>query len=167
MKNMKKVMIISFVVVFGFTTQAQNRVKEYKLLGEWEMKFDLNDKLSDREEADPNSMKEGFERTVKNFALSVVEDIDIKMDFRPNGELRMSANIFGVDRVEYTEWLIDRRGRLIIKEDSKKFRSGEKKIYVPGERDFWLMEGDRLVGYKRGYRSKKERKKELYMVRTQ
>ena len=148
---MKKLITLTLALFCCVALDAQTKVKEKDLIGEWRLIIDLDEveEEIERELEDENWLAARFARSISNFALDIVEEIDIRMDFREDGEVRVEVDAFGVREVEYSEWYINKDGELIIEDD---------------DNDVWMMEGDKLFAYDRGYRGRLK-KQEVYMVK--
>lgn len=159
-------MLAATVSVSAFS---QTKVKEKDVIGQWDLIIDL-DEIEDeieRDLEDENWLAARFAKSISNFALNIVEEIDIRMDFREDGELKISVNAFGVRETEYAEWYINRDGELVIEdEDDRRGRSRRNRhINIGDDDDVWMMRGDKLVAYEKGYRGRMKRKEEIYMVK--
>ncbi|GAB5524581.1 MAG: hypothetical protein Roseis2KO_24530 [Roseivirga sp.] len=167
MKTLFTLMLAATVSVSAFS---QTEVKEKDIIGQWDLIIDL-DEIEDeieRDLEDENWLAARFARSISNFALDIVNEIDIRMDFREDGELKITVNAFGVRETEYAEWYINRDGELVIEdEDDRGSRRGRRNthINIGDDDDVWLMKGDKLVAYEKGYRGKMKRKQEVYMVK--
>ena len=113
---MKKLITLALALLCCVAVDAQTKVKEKDLIGEWKLVIDL-DEVEDeieRELEDENWLAARFARSISNFALDIVEEIDIRMDFRENGEVRIEVDAFGAREVEYSEWYINRDGEKLV-----------------------------------------------------
>ncbi len=157
-------MLAATVSVSAFS---QSKVKEKDVIGQWDLIIDL-DEIEDeieRDLEDENWLAARFARSISNFALNIVEEIDIRMDFREDGELKISVNAFGVRETEYAEWYINRDGELVIEDEhDRRGRSKRRHINIGDDDDVWMMKGDKLVSYAKGYRGRM-RQQEIYMVK--
>lgn len=166
---MKKLFTLIMAVSFCTAINAQNKVTEKAVIGEWQLIIDTDEIEDEIEEELENEhwLARRFARSISNFALDIVGEIDIRMDFRKDGELRIEVDAFGTREVEYAEWYINRDGELIIEDDddwrSKRNRRN-RSINFGDDNDVWMMDGDKLVAYDRGYRGRLK-KQEVYMVK--
>ncbi len=166
---MKKLITLALALLCCVAVDAQTKVKEKDLIGEWKLVIDL-DEVEDeieRELEDENWLAARFARSISNFALDIVEEIDIRMDFRENGEVRIEVDAFGAREVEYSEWYINRNGELIIEdEDNDRGRRSKRNrsVHFGDDNDVWMMDGNKLFAYDRGYRGRLK-KQEVYMVK--
>ncbi len=164
---MKKLLATLLVLAFGATSYAQEKVREKDLIGQWELVIDVRDEIEEDIEDEDHWLARRFAKAVSNFALNIVEEIDIKMDFRANGEVKISVDVFGVHETEYAEWEINSRGELIIEGDWRDSRGRRsRRINIDtDDHDLWMMDGNKLIAYDRGYRGKLKKKDEVYMVK--
>lgn len=165
---MKKVFILMLAATVSISAYSQNKVKEKDIIGQWDLIIDLDEIEDEIEEEieDENWLAARFARSISNFALDIVAEIDIKMDFREDGELKITVNAFGARETEYAEWYINRDGELVIEdEDDRRGRSRRNThINIGDDDDVWMMKGDKLVAYEKGYRGRLKRQ-EVYMVK--
>ncbi|MCE7992205.1 MAG: hypothetical protein HEP71_09505 [Roseivirga sp.] len=162
MKTLFTLMLAATVSVSAFS---QSEVKEKDIIGQWDLIIDL-DEIEDeieRDLEDENWLAARFAKSISNFALDIVGEIDIRMDFREDGEVKISVNAFGARETEYAEWYINRDGELVIEDDDNR-RRRDRRINIGDDDDVWLMKGDKLVSYEKGYRGRLKRQ-EVYMVK--
>ena len=163
---MKKIIIAAILLVTGFAVSAQSKVKEKDLLGEWELVIDLDEVRDEIEEEveEENRWVASFAKSISNLALDIVEGIDITMDFRDNGEVKIIVEVMGEREIEYSEWYINNDGELIIEDDDSN-RWGRKRSsrFDIDDADVWMMEDGKLQAYEKGRRGRLEKKKEVYM----
>ncbi len=155
-------------MIFGTAAavQAQSKVKERDLIGEWELVIDLDEVRDEIEEEieEENRWVASFARSISNFALDVVESIDITMDFRDNGEVKIIVEVMGEREVEYSEWFINNDGELIIEDDDdNRWRRNKSSRIDIDDADVWMMEDGKLQAYEKSRRGRLEKKKEVYM----
>jgi hypothetical protein len=165
---MKQLFTIMLAATFCMSVNAQTKVKEKDIIGQWDLVIDIDEIEDEIEEEIENEhwLAARFARSISNFALDIVEDIDIRMDFREDGEVKITVNAFGARETEYAEWYITRDGELVIEDDDRdrRGRRSRSHISIGDDDDVWMMDGDKLVSYERGYRGKLKRQ-EVYMVK--
>ena len=154
-------------MLFGTVSavQAQSKVKEKDLIGEWELVIDLDevrDELEEELEEEEHWLVGRFAKSISNFALDIVEGIDITMDFRDNGEVKIIVEVMGEREVEYSEWFINDEGELIIEDNDRWRRNRNSRVDID-DADVWMMEDGKLQAYEKGRRGRLEKKKEVYM----
>ncbi|RED97951.1 hypothetical protein [Marinoscillum furvescens] len=136
---MKRILLIILVASLATTTQAQHKVKEKEVIGTWKLIIDVEDALKDAEEeaSEESLLGKVILSSVSGLVSGILEEIEIYMDFRPDGELKIAVEAFGEREIEYSEWSI-KNGRLYIK-DTDHFDMDVD--------DYWLMDDGMLVAY--------------------
>ncbi len=167
---MKKLVATFLVLTLCAGAYAQDKVREKDLIGEWELIIDVRDEVEDELREERNWFAEKFARAITNFALDIVEEIEIRMDFRENGEVKIMVDAFGTRETEYADWEINSKGELIIEDDWRDRRNrrsrSKRGINVDSDHDVWMMEGNKkLIAFDRGYRGRLEREDNVYMVK--
>ena len=122
----------------GVNVQAQKKVKEHQLKGNWKMVFDIDEEFIE-EELESNDipwMGKFIAEGVSGFVFSILDDIDIRMEFERDNQLRITVNAFGEEEVEYATWYIDSKGALILDDDDH-------------DDDIWLFNQGKLYAYER------------------
>jgi hypothetical protein len=134
----KLILIIPLLFTFVFVNAQYRKVKEKDVIGTWRLVIDIDmDKIEDEVDEDDNAFARIVVRSVSGLVDGILDNLDIYMEFRENGRLKVMVDAFGVEEVEYTEWSINRRGELII-EDSDSFNT---------DNEHWMFDGDLLVAY--------------------
>ena len=158
---MKKLLTLCLTLTLATSVMAQQKVKEKDILGDWELVIAIDREDIEREiEEEENWLARSFAKSVSNFALDIVESIDVEFEFRGNGDLRIEFEIFGEREVEYAEWYINREGELIIEGED------EDHIHIE-DIDVFMMEEGKLVAYKKGKRGQRYAKEEIYLRRKE
>ena len=139
MKTLAVILPILFVVNLS---QAQTRkVTEDKLKGIWKLVIDIDkDEVADEIQEEDGVFARLFVKSVLGFVDGVLDEVDIRFEFKSNNRLKVTVNALGEEETEYSEWYINKKGRLILK-DTDSFKSDD---------DYWLFEGDVLVSYDDG-----------------
>ena len=163
---MKKLIIAIMLLATYLAVNAQSKVKEKDIIGEWELVIDLDevrDEIEEELEEEENWLVGRFAKNISNFALDIVEEIDITMDFRNNGEVKIIVEVMGEREVEYSEWYINDEGELIIEDDDddRWGRRNKRSRVDIDDADVWMMEGGKLQAYEKGWRGKLEKKKKF------
>lgn len=163
---MKKLLVLFFMLGAGFGSFAQSKVQEKDILGEWELVIDLDMRDIEDEVDDDNWLAARFAKSIGNFVLDVIDEIDITLDFRRNGEVKITVDVFGEHEVEYSDWRINKEGQLVI-EDFDSNRRGRRSYSRRDSRDddVWMFDGRRLFAYEKGYRDRLKRK-DVFLVRN-
>ena len=129
---------LSLALLFGLNVQAQKKVKERDLKGQWKMVFDIDEDFIEEEiEAEDlpwfgNLVAE----SVSGLVFNILDEIDVQFEFQDNHKLKIMVHVFGEDEVEYAKWYIDSKGALILDDDDR-------------DDDVWLFDRGRLVAYER------------------
>ncbi len=132
--------LFSLLILFAFTGTAQKKIKEKDLIGQWKMVINLDEGFDQAKEElkdDDNGFLARFLLgSIEGLASSILDEIDIYMDFESGGKLRIVVEAFNEKEVEYSEWSINSKGHLLIKD-------GKNDVDI----DHWELEDDILVGY--------------------
>lgn len=139
MKTTLLSLMLLFVVGIG-ATNAQERVTESRLLGEWRMMINVGDEI--RKEADEQGfLTKMFLNGISGMVQGILDDIDIQMTFKKDGVLELVAMYDGeVDDVETLSWSIDQNGHLYIDD----FKNERVSIENDG---YWMWENGRLISF--------------------
>lgn len=150
-------MVMSLLLAMTVSVMAQKKVREKDVIGDWELVIDIDRDDIEREIGEEeNWLARSFAKSISNFALDIVESIDIDLQFRENGDLRIEVEVFGEREVEYAEWYINRDGELIIdSEDSDH-------VHID-DIDVFLMDEGKLVAYEKGRKGRLYEKEEIYL----
>ena len=158
---MKRITILGLMLMMTVSVMAQKKVKEKDIIGEWELVLDIDREDIEREiEEEENWLARSFAKSMSNFALDIVESIDVDFEFRENGDVRIEVNVFGEREVEYAEWYITREGELIIESED------DDHIHID-DIDVFMMDEGKLVAYEKSRRGKLYEKEEIYLRRKQ
>ena len=155
---MKKVNPIAFIVLFMFVMlsslelKAQSKITERFLLGTWQLKIDIEDELEQETEEADSMFESIILSAVTNAVTGILDRIDITIDFRSDGEAKLIVNAFGNQEIEYTEWFIDKKGRLSITETDN---------FKTDLSEYWARDGEIIV-----LLEDNEIKKEVYLFRS-
>ncbi len=167
---MKKLITTLLLIAVCVSVQAQKKVREKDILGEWDLVIDLEEAREEVEEEleeEESWLARRFARGISNFAMDIVESIDIKFDFREDGEVKLSMNIFGEREVEYLDWSINKDGELIIedKDDDRRDsrRRSNNSFDFSDDDDVWMMKDGKLQVFEKTRRGLLEIKEEIYL----
>ncbi|MBO3698994.1 hypothetical protein [Roseivirga sp. E12] len=166
---MKKLITALLLVAVCISVQAQKKVKEKDILGEWDLVIDIDhvkDEVEEELEEEEFWLARSFAKSVSNFALDIVESIDVRFDFREDGEVKISVKVFGERETEWAEWYINDDGELVIEdEDDDRRRRGRRfSMGYSNDHDVWLLDDDKLQSYDKDRRGRLERQ-EVYLKR--
>lgn len=128
------------IVCLASFSYAQQKVKEKDIIGTWKLVIDVEDALRDAEDeaTEESLLGKVILSSVSGLVSGILEEIEIYMDFRADGELKVIVEAFGERETEYSEWTINRDGKLYIK-DTDHFDLDSD--------DYWLMEDGVLVAF--------------------
>ena len=166
--KMKKLTTTLLLVMVCASLSAQSKVRKKDILGEWDLVINLDearDEIEEELEEEESWLARRFARGISNFALDIVERIEIKFDFREDGEVKLSINIFGEREVEYMDWSINRDGELIIEDndhDRRRGRNNNSFDFVDDD-DVWMMKDGKLQVFEKTSRGRLELKEEIYL----
>lgn len=171
--KMKKLTTTLLLVMVCASLSAQSRVREKDILGEWDLVIDLDEARQEVEEEleeEESWLARRFASGISNFAMDIVERIDIKFDFREDGEVKLSLNIFGEREVEYLEWSINDDGELIIEDNDDDRRNDRRRrsnnsFDFSDDDDVWMMKNGKLQVFEKTRRGRLEIKEEIYLKR--
>ena len=134
---------------------AQQAVKEKDVLGEWKMVIDVDMDEIERDLEDENWLARKIAGSVTGLVSDILDEIDIHMDFRDNGEVKIMVEAFGEREVEYAEWDINRDGELMIfDEDERRWKN--RHVSFGSDDDVWLMDDGKIYQFE-GTRDRLER----------
>ena len=128
------------VLVFGSNLQAQKKVKERDLRGQWKMVFDLDEDFieKDLEDEDIPWIGSIVAKGVSGMVFNILDEIDLQFEFQDDHRLKVMVEVFGEREVEYARWYIDSKGALVLDDDDH-------------DDDVWLFEGKKLVAFDRDH----------------
>jgi uncharacterized protein YneR len=134
----KLLLIIPMLFLVLFANAQKKKVRERDLDGVWKMVIKIDkEEVADELDDEDNIFAKIIAKSVVGIVDDVLNEIDIRFEFKSNNRLKVTVNAFGEEEVEYSEWKINKKGQLII-ENVDSFDS---------EEDYWLFEGDILVAY--------------------
>jgi len=165
---MKKLTTTLVLIMVCASLSAQTKVREKDILGEWDLVIDVaeaRDEIEEELEEEESWLARRFARGISNFALDIVERIDIKFDFREDGEVKLSINIFGEREVEYLEWFINDDGELIIEDndDDRRRNKSKNSFDFSDDDDVWMLKDGKLQAFEKTRRGRLEMKEEVYL----
>lgn len=152
-----KISALTFLllVCFSFIATAQDKVRKKDVIGKWKLVIDIEDELEDAEnelDDDDNVLGEIILSSVSGLVTGIIDEIDIYMEFRKDGELKTVVEAFGEREIEYSKWWIDGEGRLQFSSDSEHFSSDND--------EYWLLKDGLLISYTNDH----DPNKSIYMV---
>ncbi len=152
---MKKLLTAITLCLMLSPVMAQQSVKEKDVLGEWEMVIDVDMDELERDLEDENWLARKIAGSVTGLVSDILDEIDIHMDFRDNGEVKIMVEAFGEREVEYAEWDINKDGELMIfDEDERRWKN--RHVNFGSDDDIWLMDDGKIYQFE-GRRGRLER----------
>ncbi|MFT7035038.1 MAG: hypothetical protein ACJA2S_003559 [Cyclobacteriaceae bacterium] len=134
----KLILIFPMLFLVLFADAQKKKVKERDLDGVWKLVIKIDkEEIADELDDEDNIFAKIIAKSVVGIVDDVLNEIDIRFEFKSNNRLKVTVNAFGEEEFEYSEWKINNKGQLII-ENIDSFDS---------EEDYWLFEGDILVAY--------------------
>lgn len=103
------------------TAHAQQRVQERDLLGTWQLILDL----------DADEAETATERIILKSIGGLLDEVDVRFEFRPDGELHVRTVAFGETDTDTSDWTITEDGALLIGD------TGDLDIETDG--DVWML----------------------------
>ena len=136
---MKKILLVLPILFFVVSANAQTKkVKEKDLSGVWKLVIDIDkEDMTDELDEDDNVFARLIVKSVAGFVDGILDEIDIKFEFKSDNRLKVTVSALGEEETEYSDWRINSKGQLII-EESDSFNT---------DSDYWMFEGDVLVSY--------------------
>ena len=104
------------ILLFTSLVHSQEKVSEKKLLGLWELKMDIKSTIEEESE-DKDFFEKIMLKTVSGFVQNVMEEMEIRFEFKKQGVLYVSAAIDNEkEEKEVLSWKINRKGQLLIED---------------------------------------------------
>ena len=137
MKMTKYFMIAAFLIA-GLASNAQEKVDEDRLIGNWKLVIDIEEELEREADEEDNPFARMMIRGVSGLVEGIMDNIDIYFDFQRDGEVKILVEAFDENEIDYAKWYINRNGELIIED------LDNDKISFDND-DVWMMDGKYLV----------------------
>ena len=153
----KQILIITALIFgIGYSAQAQ-KINEKQLMGSWHMVIDIDSAMNEAKK-DLNLFEKMLVSSVSGFVDSVLEMVDITIEFKPKGKALLKVDGPDVEDKETTEltWHFDDTGALIIDD----YQSDQAQVNMD---NVWRLEGDRL----KSYEPDGSIEKHVYMIRKE
>ncbi|MFH6983729.1 hypothetical protein [Marinoscillum luteum] len=154
MKKLSLTIFALLLIAFTYQAEAQSKVVAKDLIGSWKLVIDVDEEFEEaKREVDEEDSFLGkiILNSVSGIVSGILEEIDIYMEFKPGGEVKVIVEAFDEREIEYSEWQIDKKGRLYIS-DTENFSTGDS--------DYWLMEKGVLILFE----DDNERSDNVYLV---
>lgn len=153
----KQILIITALIFgIGYSAQAQ-KINEKQLMGSWHMVIDIDAAMNESKK-DLNLFEKMLVGSVSGFVDSVLEMVDITIEFKPKGKALLKVDGPDVEERETTElkWYFDDNGAIIIDD----YESDQAQVNMD---NVWRLEGDRLQSYE----ADGSLEKHVYMIRKE
>jgi len=141
MKTASFILVLALTPLFVF---GQSKVRERDLLGEWKLVIDIDEReIKDEIDGGSEDMDRFGEIVAAaaiDFAMDMIDEIDIRFRFKSNNQVRIDVEAFGVTEVEYAEWYINRHGELVIEDEDND---------AIDEVDIWLRDDELLMAFEK------------------
>ena len=114
--DMKK---IAFLFLGGLLSSslmnAQSKVKDRDVLGEWKLHLDLQKEIQDKD-SDLNFLEKALVGAVSGIVTTAMNHVDIRFDFKRNNEVILKIHNKDEDKTEteILKWFINKQGQLEI-----------------------------------------------------
>lgn len=154
--NKLKVMLSLFFLSAIMMSQAQQKVTEDKLIGQWKLVIDIEEELEKEADEEDNPFARMMIRGVSGLVEGIMENIDIYFVFRSDGEVQIEVEAFEENEIEYAKWYINRYGELIIEDVDNDNISFD-------DDDVWMMDGKRLISIE----DNGDIEKNVYMIKIE
>lgn len=139
---MKKIILFALVAFVSLSTFSQSKVKSKDIEDKtWKLVINIDEELDEAKreaEEEDSFLGEVIVNSVSGLVSGIMDELEIYMEFRANGEVKVTVEAFGEREVEYSEWSIDSKGRLHIS-DTDRFQTDDD--------DYWMMEDGVLVSF--------------------
>jgi hypothetical protein len=142
MKNYFILLTLLILLLFNYDVQAQKKIKESDIIGTWKLNIDVDEAIQEaKDELDEqdNIIGKIVLTSVSGFVDSIIEEIDIYLNFQKGGKVEILVNAFGEKELEYSEWYITKDGELFIEDsehiqtDNDRFVMRSNDIMVPAD----------------------------------
>ena len=94
---------------------AQSKVKDRDVLGEWKLHVDLQKEIQDKD-SDLNFLEKALVGAVSGIVTTAMNHVDIRFDFKRNNEVILKIHNKDDDKTEteILKWFINKQGQLEI-----------------------------------------------------
>ena len=94
---------------------AQSKVKDRDVLGEWKLHVDLQKEIQDKD-SDLNFLEKALVGAVSGIVTTAMNHVDIRFDFKRNNEVILKIHNKDEDKTEteILKWFINKQGQLEI-----------------------------------------------------
>ncbi|MEZ4703150.1 MAG: hypothetical protein R2834_22675 [Rhodothermales bacterium] len=145
--HVRMLLLVLAATLLAGPAWAQSSVRPSDLDGTWRLVFDLK-----------GEGESAGERMLLNAVDGFLAEIDIRFEFRKDGELKVVTTAFDEDEpdIDYSTWAINDDGQLQLGDTGM----------LDSEDTVWLREGRRLVAFAYQDQGRLERKDGIYLTRV-
>ena len=114
--DMKKIAFLFLAVLLSSSLMnAQSKVKDRDVLGEWKLHVDLQKEIQDKD-SDLNFLEKALVGAVSGIVTTAMNHVDIRFDFKRNNEVILKIHNKDEDKTEteILKWFINKQGQLEI-----------------------------------------------------
>ena len=114
--DMKKIAFLFLAALLSSSLMnAQSKVKDRDLLGEWKLHVDLQKEIQDKD-SDLNFLEKALVGAVSGIVTTAMNHVDIRFDFKRNNEVILKIHNKDEDKTEteILKWFINKQGQLEI-----------------------------------------------------
>ena len=111
---MKKIAFLFLATLLSSSLMnAQSKVKDRDVLGEWKLHVDLQKEIQDKDN-DLNFLEKALVGAVSGIVTTAMNHVDIRFDFKRNNEVILKIHNKDEDKTEILKWFINKQGQLEI-----------------------------------------------------
>ncbi|MCO4779116.1 MAG: hypothetical protein KC471_01895 [Flavobacteriaceae bacterium] len=113
---MKKIAFLFLAALLSSSLMnAQSKVKDRDVLGEWKLHVDLQKEIQDKD-SDLNFLEKALVGAVSGIVTTAMNHVDIRFDFKRNNEVILKIHNKDEDKTEteILKWFINKQGQLEI-----------------------------------------------------
>ena len=114
--DMKKIVFLFLAALLSSSLMnAQSKVKDRDVLGEWKLHVDLQKEIQDKD-SDLNFLEKALVGAVSGIVTTAMNHVDIRFDFKRNNEVILKIHNKDEDKTEteILKWFINKQGQLEI-----------------------------------------------------
>ena len=114
--DMKKIAFLFLAALLSSSLMnAQSKVKDRDVLGEWKLHLDLQKEIQDKD-SDLNFLEKALVGAVSGIVTTAMNHVDIRFDFKRNNEVILKIHNKDEDKTEteMLKWFINKQGQLEI-----------------------------------------------------
>ena len=114
--DMKKIAFLFLAALLSSSLMnAQSKVKDRDVLGEWKLHVDLQKEIQDKD-SDLNFLEKALVGAVFGIVTTAMNHVDIRFDFKRNNEVILKIHNKDEDKTEteILKWFINKQGQLEI-----------------------------------------------------